>query len=59
MQIPAGLPIRVSGGPECAEGIVWWYALAGNQTGYVAEGQDGTYLIQPARPGPLARSAWF
>lgn len=53
LQIPAGLPIQVSAGPECADGIVWWYALAGNQTGYVAEGQNGAYLVQPAQPVAL------
>ena len=53
MQIPAEFPFRVAAGPECADGLVWWYALAGEQTGYVAEGLDGAYLVQPLQPEPL------
>ena len=53
MQIPAEFPIRVAAGPECADGLVWWYALAGDQAGYVAEGLDGVYLVGPPQPTPL------
>lgn len=53
MQIPAGFPFTVAAGPECADGLVWWYALAGEQAGYVAEGLDGAYLVQPLQPKPL------
>ena len=54
LQIPAGLIFRVAAGPECSEGIVWWYALVNGQTGYVAEGRDGTYLVEPRRPNALS-----
>ena len=54
LQIPAGLIFRVAAGPECSEGIVWWYALVNGQTGYVAEGRDGTYLVGPSRPSALS-----
>ena len=53
LQIPAGQPFSVAAGPECVEGIVWWQAQAGDRTGYVAEGQDGVYLVQPKRPDTL------
>ena len=53
MQIPADFPFTVAAGPECADSLVWWYVLAGEQTGYVAEGIDGAYLVQPPQPEPL------
>ena len=53
LQVPSGYPFMVAGGPDCAEGVVWWYALASGQTGYVAEGHDGAYLVEPQRPAQL------
>ncbi len=53
LKIPAGLPLRVVAGPDCVEGIVWWFVLAGDQTGYVKEGLDGSYLVEPRRPAAL------
>ena len=53
LQIPAGWPISVTGGPECADGYVWWLALVNGQTGYIAEsGADG-YLAAPIAPPQL------
>ena len=53
MQLPAGWPVAVTSGPECAEGYVWWLALANGQTGYIAEAGDGSYLIAPAAPAAM------
>ena len=53
LKIPAGLPLRVAAGPECSEGIVWWFVLVGDLTGYIAEGLDGSYLVEPRRPAAL------
>ncbi len=52
-QIPTGVPFRIEGGPSCIEEFVWWYVNANGQLGYVAEGQNGDYFIEPQRPDPL------
>lgn len=50
MQIPAGWPVGITGGPDCVDGYVWWLALVNGQTGYIAEAGDGSYLVAPAAP---------
>lgn len=52
-QIPAGLPFLVEGGPSCVDDLVWWYVNVNGQLGYIAEGQDGEYFVEPERPEPL------
>lgn len=52
-QIPAGLPFLVEGGPSCVDDRVWWYVNVNGQLGYIAEGQDGEYFVEPERPEPL------
>ena len=51
--IPAGTPLRITDGPDCAAGFVWWLALTGGQTGYIAEAGNGAYFIEPPLPNPL------
>ncbi len=52
-QIPAGWTFSITGGPECADGAVWWLALVNGQTGYIAESREGSYLVGPAPPPAL------
>ena len=51
--LPAGTQIRITDGPDCIEGFVWWLALVGGQTGYVAEAGSNTYFLEPLPPNPL------
>ena len=51
--IPAGTLVRITSGPDCAGGFVWWLALAGGQTGYIAEAGANHYLVEPKPPSPL------
>ncbi|MCY3575065.1 MAG: hypothetical protein OXG92_15460 [Chloroflexi bacterium] len=51
--IPAGTVIRITSGPDCAGGYVWWLALVGGQTGYIAETGANRYLVEPKPPNPL------
>lgn len=37
----------VIGGPECAQNYVWWQVRAGDVTGWIAEGANGVYWIEP------------
>ncbi len=53
MQIPAGLPFRVTGGPDCVDGYVWWLVIVDGQTGYIAENGAGSYFVEPQRPSAL------
>ena len=53
LQIPAGLPVGVTAGPDCVDGYVWWLAIVNGQTGYIAESGDGSYLVAPAAPPPM------
>ena len=50
LQIPAGLPVGITAGPDCVDGYVWWLALVRGQTGYIAESGDGNYLAAPNPP---------
>jgi hypothetical protein len=45
--IPVNEIFSVIGGPECANGILWWRVDYGGRTGWTAEGQNGTYYIRP------------
>ena len=53
LQIPLGSTFRVDGGPSCVDNFVWWYVNVNGQLGYIAEGQNGDYFIEPKRPEPL------
>lgn len=47
-QLPEGTEFNVIDGPVCAEGAVWWQIQASDGIeGWVAEGQDGAYYIEP------------
>ena len=50
LQLPAGLPVRITGGPDCVDGYVWWLALVNGQTGYLAESGDGSIFLAPRIP---------
>jgi len=50
LQIPAGLPLRITAGPDCVDGYVWWLAIFNDQTGYIAEAGDGDYYVHPLAP---------
>jgi len=52
-QVPTGTVFRVDGGPSCVDNFVWWYVNVNGQLGYIAEGQDGEYFVEPERPTPL------
>ena len=53
LQIPAGLPFAVTGGPDCVDGYVWWLVIVNGQTGYIAESGGGAYFVQPKRPAAM------
>jgi serine/threonine-protein kinase len=57
-QIPAGQMFEISAGPECANSIAWWeirvYDHSGLWTGWVGEGQNGTYWVEPFETGPAS-----
>lgn len=46
--LPLGKQFQVIGGPECADGFVWWQIKFDSYSGYwVAEGKNGNYHIEP------------
>lgn len=45
--IPAGAQISIVEGPVCAEGTAWWRVQYGYFDGWTAEGQSGSYWIEP------------
>ena len=53
LQIPSEWTLRITSGPECVDGYVWWLALVNGQTGYIAESGAGRYLVRPATPPVL------
>ncbi len=54
-RIPPGQTFEVSAGPVCANSIAWWeikgYDLSGLWTGWIGEGQNGTYWTSRSRRG--------
>ncbi len=57
-QIPPGQMFEVISGPQCASSIAWWeikvYDHSGLWTGWIGEGQNGTYWIEPFETGPAS-----
>jgi hypothetical protein len=52
-QIPAGGVFTVLGGPQCGpEGWTYWRVQYGNTIGWTAEGDGGTYWLQPVSTPP-------
>jgi WD40 repeat protein len=47
-QVPAGALVQIVGGPQCADGMVWWQINMNGLIGWVAEGQYGVYWFSPA-----------
>ncbi|MEB2289444.1 MAG: protein kinase [Anaerolineae bacterium] len=57
-QIPPGQMFEVISGPQCANSLAWWeikvYDRSGLWTGWIGEGQNGTYWIEPFETGPVS-----
>jgi hypothetical protein len=46
--VSVGVEVAIIGGPACTESFLWWQVqLANGRTGWVAEGQPGTYFLEP------------
>src|SRR5437588_4181076 len=47
-QLGEGATFTVSGGPQCADGYLWWQIRTDNGvTGWAAEGDSSGYFIDP------------
>jgi WD40 repeat protein len=46
-QIPAGAVFEIIAGPQCANGLVWWQVDFDGTIGWTAEGEGGTYWLEP------------
>src|SRR5690606_11976208 len=50
-RIPPGQTFQVIDGPACADAIAWWRVegmdRSGAWSGWIGEGRDGTYWIEP------------
>ena len=56
-QIPGGTQFDILAGPGCDRGVLFWQVSYNGATGWTAEGQDGSYFLEPVPPDPLpARS---
>lgn len=55
-EIPGGGIFTVIGGPQCAEGLLWWQVNYDGQVGWTVEGRDASYWIEPLPPQPLPTS---
>jgi WD40 repeat protein len=53
MQVPSGWMVKITAGPDCIDGYVWWLALVDGQTGYIAEAGESRYLVAPEPPPAL------
>lgn len=46
-QLPAGTIVNILNDVECADGYLWWEIAYNGVIGYVAEGQDDEYWLEP------------
>jgi hypothetical protein len=55
--IPPGQMFWIWDGPECVDNINWWLIEGvdedGSWQGWIAEGQGGTYWVEPYETGPI------
>jgi serine/threonine protein kinase len=56
-QIPAGQTFWVTDGPQCVDGVLWWrvegYNPSGFWSGWIGEGRNEVYWIEPFETGPV------
>ncbi len=52
-QIPSGGELNVTAGPSCDDGMLWWQVNYNGLTGWMAEGQDGEFFVEPLPPALL------
>lgn len=56
--IPPGQTFWVLNGPECVQNINWWliagYDEDGSWSGWIGEGENNTYWVEPYDTGPMA-----
>lgn len=45
--LPEGHELYITGGPRCLDKVVWWPIYVEGQDGWVAEGEDDVYYIEP------------
>jgi uncharacterized protein YgiM (DUF1202 family) len=45
--IPGGEVFSVVGGPQCADGYLWWQVTYNGQTGWTASGTGAEYWVEP------------
>lgn len=50
-QIPAGAIIYVLDGPECTARYAWYQVEYAGITGWIAEGDNTAYFVEPYPPG--------
>ena len=66
-QLPEGSTFQVIDGPACADNIYWWQIQADALTGWIAEGVENEYFVEPfltppapqGTPAPLAAGQPF
>ncbi|MCK5313832.1 MAG: SH3 domain-containing protein [Anaerolineales bacterium] len=46
-QIPEGYQIYIFFGPECVDGVYWWSFYDEGMQGWIAEGDEDMYFIEP------------
>jgi hypothetical protein len=51
--VPPGTSLTVLDGPVCLEGVNWWQVAADEVSGWTAEGEAGTYRLDPFNIEPL------
>ena len=56
-QLPVGGEFEVLAAPVCNESKVWWQITFNSLTGWIPEGEEGTYFVEPLPPNPLQNRA--
>lgn len=46
--LPGGTVFSITGGPQCAEGILWWQIYVSGIVGWTGELQGTSYWVEPA-----------
>lgn len=49
-EIPGGQTFTVLDGPQCGDGLTWWFVAYNGVNGWTVEGQSGEYFLIPPTP---------
>jgi hypothetical protein len=54
-QLLRGIEFKIISGPECKDGYAWWQIVGQGVVGWIAEGDDSGYFVEPVEGAPISQ----